>query len=102
MIDDSFSVSLSSNKRRLNLRQNSRSLKMHSFVKLFSILSSRGTTQTPSVKENFVVVFGMRATREVSVRLATERRALFAILFFLWGRFIPFFFFLEKPLAREI
>ena len=52
MIDDSFSVSLSSSKRRLNLRQNSRILKMHSFVKLFSILSSRGTTQTPSVKKN--------------------------------------------------
>ena len=34
------------------------------------------------------------------MRLATERRALFAILFFLWGRFIPFFF-LEKPLESE-
>lgn len=45
-----------------------------------------------------------RDEREVSVRLATERRELFAILLFffvMWGRFILFFL-EEKPLSREI
>ena len=102
MIDDSFSVSLSSSKRRLNLRQNSRILKMHSFVKLFSILSSRGTTQTPSVKKNFVVVVVFDYTRDERSFGATcnrEESAFCDSLFFM-GAFYPFFF-LEKPLESE-
>ena len=43
-----------------------------------------------------------RDEREVSVRLATERRELFAILLFFVGAFYPFFFFRKTSRERDL
>ena len=95
MIDDSFSVSLSSSKRRLNLRQNSRILKNALFRKtLFDFKLARNNTNAFCKRKLRRRVWYARDEREVSVRLATERRReLFAILlFFLCGGVLSLFF----------
>ena len=77
---------------------------MHSFVKLFSILSSRGTTNTfCKNKTVVVVVFVVRATRE-KFRCDLQQRGgeSFLRFFFFFcdvGAFYPFFF--RRKTSRE-
>lgn len=111
MIDDSFSVSLSSSKRRLNLRQKLSILKMQSlclFKTLFDFKLARNNTNTFCKKKNRrrrrVCYVRARRERSFGATCNREERAFCDSSFFFCdvGAFYPFFFRRKTSLERDL